>query len=51
MNLTTRLVATILVVAAALAVASLGVSGALSSTQPHYSATSPTPPAADTPQP
>jgi hypothetical protein len=47
MNLTVRLVATIILVCAALAIVSLGVSGALSSTQPHYSPTSPTPPTAE----
>jgi hypothetical protein len=36
----------LLVVCAALAVVSIGISGALSSTSPNYSQTSPTPPAA-----
>ena len=51
MNLTARLIATILLVCAALAVVTLGVTGALSSTQPHYSATSPTQPDAKTAEP
>jgi hypothetical protein len=41
-----RPIATIVLVCAALAVASLGVSGALSSAEPHYSQTSATPPTA-----
>jgi hypothetical protein len=43
MTLTARLIATIVLVCAALAIASLGISGALSSTEPHYSQTSPSP--------
>jgi hypothetical protein len=51
MNLTIRLVATVFIVCAALAIIAFGVSGALSSTEPHYSATAPTPRSAQTPDP